>query len=729
MELINILEILWRRKWIAINIFAAIFLTIIIGTYLVTPWYDATAKVLIRKSSAASSLLSSLGLQTSQASQSSTISDTDRADYLALATVRPVAEKVISGLNIKRERVRSRLMKGIPFLKPILDVLGVDVESTEEVITAERLLYSSLLSFIFPSPYVSVEQYEETDILEIKAESPDPVQAAKIANAMARAFIEEEIKRVRDDYKGAGAFIDSNIEKAKTEYVNALQAVKEFKEKEKTVNLDTETTTLIQKISDLRKNMEDNRLTIFKLKAGIGQVESQLKSIPKYEKATEQIKENDIIQSLKITLRDLYLDLAATKTKYTKEHPSVIDIQNKIDQTKELIQKEMARVFGSETTALSPLHEAVMEKLTGYYADIAAYESQNQVFPKIIDKYESELMTLPRKTSTYTQLSLTVTVTQDIYDALLKYQYQAGLAESTALSNIYLVESAAAPKIDDDKHKHPSISLNLMVAILLGTTLGIGASILVEYLDDTIRTPEDVKAFKGLTFLGSIIKLRKKEPRLISTMDPRSPLRETFRTLRNSIRYATLDKTPKSIVITSSIDKEGKSFLVSNLAVSIANEGKKVLIIDGDLRRPSMHKYFNLTNDIGLTNFLVGDADLRAIQIPSGIEGVNIIPTGPLPPDPARLVESKKMQQLLKDITESYDLVIVDTPPVLAASDAMVFGGWTDGMVIVVESGKASRRHLPDVLELVKKANINLIGAVLNKVGGREASYYYEYKY
>ncbi|HLG31349.1 MAG TPA: polysaccharide biosynthesis tyrosine autokinase, partial [Candidatus Brocadiales bacterium] len=431
-----------------------------------------------------------------------------------------------------------------------------------------------------------------------------------------------------------------------------------------------------------------------------------------------------IIQALKLTLRDLYLDLAGTRTKYTKDHPFVVDIQNKIDQTKELIQKEMARVFSSETTSLNPLHETVMEKLTAYYADIAAYESQNQVFPKIIDKYESELMTLPRKTSAFTQLSLTVSVTQDIYDALLKYQYQVGLAESTALSNIYLVEPALAPRIDDAKHKHPSLSLNMMVAILLGTTFGIGASLLMEYVDDTIRTPEDVNSFKGLTFLGSVMKQKKKEPGLISTIDPRSPLRETFRTLRNSIRYATLDKMPKSIVITSSIDKEGKSFLASNLAISIANEGKRVLIVDGDMRRPSVHKYFNLTNDTGLTNFLVGDADIKAIQLPSGIEGLSVIPTGPLPPDPVRLVESKKMQQLLKDITGSYDLVIVDSPSVMVASDSIVFGGWTDGMVIVIESGTASRRHFAEVLELAKKANINLIGAVLNKFEGRETMLY-----
>lgn len=729
MELRKILEILWRRKWIAINIFAAIFLTVVIGSLLITPWYDSTAKVLIRNSSAASSLLSSLGLQSGSSGQSS-ISDTDRADYLALASVRPVLDKVISEQHITRERTRARIMRSIPFMKPLLRFLGVDVEATEEVMTAERLLDPALLSYIFPAPSVSVDQYEETDIIEIKATSPDREQAMKIANGIANAFIEGETKRAREDYKGAKGFIDENIEKAKLGYVNALEALKDFKEKEKTVNLDTETTNLIQKISDLKKNMEDNNLAIFKTRASIEKIESQLKSIPRYEKASEQIKDNEMVQSLKLTLRDLYLDLAASKTKYTKDHPNVVDIQNKIDQTKDLIQKEMSKVFASETTSVNPLHETILEKLTGYYADIAAYESQNQIFPKIISRYETELMTLPRKSSTSAQLNLAVTVTQDVYDSLLQYQYQVGIAESMALSNIYLVEPSITPDINDSKHRSPDLLLNAIIAIMLGTIFGIGAALMSEYLDDTIRTPNDVREFKTLIFLGSIIKLKNRDPRLISAMDPRSPLVESFRTIRNSIRFATLDKPAKRIVITSSIEREGKSFMTANLAISLVNDGKKVVILDGDMRRPAMHSYFNLTNSSGLTNFLLGDKGMQDIQLAVGLDGLRVIPTGPIPPDPARLVGSKKMQELLKDAEENYDMVIIDTPPLSVASDAIVLGEQADAVVFVIESGRASRSHFSETIDLISKANINLVVAVLNKVAREGVSYYYyRYKY
>lgn len=728
MELRYILQILWRRRWIALNVFSAIVLTIVIGTMLITTSFDATSKVLLRKSSASSSLLSNLGLQSGTSSQTA-ISTSDRANYLALSTVKPVIEKVIADLHIKRERVRGKVMKAFPFLKPVLKVIGVDMESVEEIITAEDLIDSSIIANIFPRPYVEAEQYEETDIIEIKAKSTDPEEAMKIANAVANAFIEEELRRVREDYNGAKRFIDESTEKARDEYKKALQGLREFKEKEKIINVDSETQELITRISGLKKSMDDNALAITKTKASIEQIETQLKSMSKYQKISERIKENEVITPLKLTLRDLYVLLAESKTKYTKDHPSVIDIENKIAQTKDLLQNEIEKVFGEETTGIDPVYQDLTGKLAENYADTAGFESQNHSYQKIIKKYESEIMSLPRKVSDHAQLQLAITVTQDVYDSLLKYQYQVGMAESMALANIYLVESAVTPKIDDSSHRHPSLTINIIIALLLGTTFGIFASLLIDYMDDSIRTPDDIKTFKSVTFLGSVFKVHKNGPLLISAADPRSPIRESFRTIRNSIRFATLDSPPRSIIVTSCIEGEGKSFFSANLAISIVNEGKKVLIIDGDLRRPNVHIRFGIPNNIGLTNFLVGEMDAKNIQMSTGIEGLTIITSGPIPPDPARLVESKKMHQLVKEMEEIYDLVIIDTPPIMAASDAIHFGGWTGGTIIIIESGKASRIHFPEAIELLKHANINIIGAVLNKMAREGKRYYYQHSY
>ncbi len=727
MELRHILEILWRRRWTAIILFAAVFLTIVTGSLLITPWYDSTAKVLLRKSAASSSILASIGLQ-SGATTSQTISDTDRADYLALAAVRPVAEKVVSELKVTRERTRARIIRAIPLLRPLLRVIGVNVESTEEVMKADDLLDSSVLSMIFPRPHVDVDQYEETDLIEIEATSPDPAQAAVLANKTAEAFIGEELKRVREDYKGVSKFIEANIERTRAEYQNALKDLKDYKEKEQTVSLDTETTNLLQRISDYRKQVSDNNVAIFKDRASISRAESQLSAIPKYQKTSEQMKDNEMVLSLKITLRDLYLSLAESQTKYTVEHPAVIDIRNKIKETKDLLDREIKKIFGSETVGIDPVYQDLSVKLAGYHVDLASLESQNQALPAVIKKYERDLMALPRKSADYAQLQLSVNVTQDIYNSMLKYRYQMGMAESMAVSSIYMVEPAIVPGRNDSKHRHPNLLLNTIIAIFLGAPFGMGAALLMEYLDDSVSTSDDVKAVSHLTFLGSVFMLKKKEPKLINEADPRSPIRESLRTIRNSIRFATTDKPPKSIVVTSSVQDEGKSFFASNLAIQAAAEGKKVLLIDGDLRRPGLTNYFNVPRTTGLTSFIVGEADEDAVRVDSGVEGLSIIPTGPIPPDPARLVESRKMHQLIKDMEEAYDLVIIDSPPILAASDAVILGRAADGVILVIESGKGKKKHIADIMELLTKAGINVIGAALNKVSTGRHSYYYYYQ-
>ncbi len=683
MELRQILEILRRRKWIIINTFLAIFLTIVVGSLLIQPWYDATAKIFLQRSTASSTLLAGLGMQgVSATSASLSYSDTDRADYLALAVVSPVVDKVIEKEHVTRERIRAVLMRKLPFLKPIFRFFGVHVEDTVQVVKAEDLVKRSLVSFIFPRPYVGVEQYETTDIITFEAIATDPQQASSISNAMAKAFVENEVKRVSQDFKGAKEYLQNNIKTYRNEYVQALRALKEYKKRNKTVNLDQEVAEAIKEISDL-----------------------------------------------KIAQRDLYLSLAETKTKFSPNHPAVIDIQNKIEQTKKMIQHKIDTIFGSATVNADPAVRDLASKAVNVDGLTEHNTGDSALSRDIVSLDDKILMNLPEKSYEYAQLSLTVTVTQNLYNSLLNYKYQVGIAESAALANIYIVETAKTPEIDDSRHKNPRVGLNSLIAVCLGMVFGIGAGLLVEYMDNTIKTADDLKSDKAVTFLGRIVKLRKKEPRLIDEMDPRSPLREIFRTIRNNIRFATLDRPVKILLVTSSIQGEGRSFIVSNIAISSVNEGKRVLIIDGDMRRPSMHSLFGLDNGTGLTSYLVGDASLQSILRQTRIEGLSVITTGPVPLDPAKLVESRKMHELLEDMKNVYDLVIVDSPPVFAAADALILGSASDGAIVVVESGRTTRQLYLDTEEALQKANINSVGVVLNKVAGREGSHLYYYKY
>ncbi len=727
MELKSILLILFRRRWIITTGFAAVFLTIVGVSLIVTPWHDATAKVFLRKSSAISSIFATAGVADSSVTLS--MSDTDRVDYLALSTVRPVLEKMLNELDVKRVKTRVRILRALPFIKPFLTFIGVDVTKAEEKMEAEDIINWGVLNYLFPIPNVSVEQYDVTDMLEITAVSPDPQQAANIANALAKAFSEAERDRIREDFIKARAFIAENIGKSKKEYAKALADLADFKEREKFISMDAQTTDILQRITDLKQAMDENKLAIYRIRATIEKAMSQLETMPQFRKESEQFKASDLVVTLKQTLVNLYISLAETKTKYTKNHPSVIDIENKIAETKNLISKEMEKVFYTETVSIDASYSAVAEKLASNYTDIAGYESMNAAYPKVISAYETELLLLPKKVYEYTQLSLAVSVTQDIYQTHLKYMSQMSVAESLSLSNINIVESAKAPEKDDTKHINPNIKVNTAIAILLGLSFGIFAAFLIEHMDDTLKNSGDIKALKSLNFLGSTKRLRGKDVKLISKMDPRSPAAESFRTIRNSIRFANPDRPIKSFTVTSASPGEGKSFFCVNIGISLASEGKRVLIIDGNLRSPRVHDYFSKANSLGLTNHLTGEASIDKIQIPSGVTGLTIIPTGPIPPDPARLVESQKMRDMVEEMVHNYDMVIIDSPPFFTASDALLMGAETDGTIIVVESGGTSRQRITDMLDFMKKANLNVIGAALNKEPAGALSYYYSSYY
>lgn len=719
MELRQLLGILWSRKIIALAVFAVVFLTIVLGTLMITPWYDATAKVLIRRSGGAASVLSSLGLSGSQVGVSTTISDTDRADYLALSQLKPVVDKVIAKKPIRSERVRGRVIKALPFLKPVLRMLGVDTGDTTKTLSAEDLLKPSLLGKIFPLPYLEAEQYEATNIISLTAYSPAPAQATELANEIAAAFVEEELARVRGDYLGAREFVDRNIAQAHRGYLEALSALKKFKEKNGTLNIDTETANVLQRISDLKKQIADVELGAAKTQASIRRIGALLQTVPKYQTVMEQLQSNEMILNYKVALRDLYLNLTETKTKYTEDHPNVIELKNKIEKARELLESEVAKTFGSETKGVDATYQELSNKLSNYYGDLAAYESMELTLPGVLKGYEAEMMTFPEKTFAFAQAQLQLTVSQDLYNALLKTQNQLELAESIALSNITIVEPAISPLIKESKHRHPSLSINLALALVLGSVFGFCAAFFAQYLDISIRDSADLAAFGGLPFLGAIPRVGK-EPVAIDAAGSSPGLRESFRAVRAGIRFAALDRPLTTLVVTSPGRAEGKSFVAVNLAIAAAQEGLRVLIVDGHPRSPGVHTALGLTNDEGLSGHLAAGSAVEDFPVATRIEGLQAITAGPPTPDPGRLIGSVSMQRLLEGLKGRYDLVVVDSPPVLTSGDARILANWAEATLVVVACGRTERTDLAATLDLLRTAKATVIGVVIDKAAGQQ---------
>ncbi|PWH13476.1 MAG: hypothetical protein DDG58_14075 [Ardenticatenia bacterium] len=279
----------------------------------------------------------------------------------------------------------------------------------------------------------------------------------------------------------------------------------------------------------------------------------------------------------------------------------------------------------------------------------------------------------------------------------------------------------------------PRTSMNVLLAASIGVLLALGAAFLLDYLDDTIKSPDDLVTTAGLTPLGAITRMRGEgyENKLVTMRHPRSSVAEAYRTLRTNIQFSTLDKPARTLLVTSPSALEGKSVTSANLAVSMAQAGFKTVLVDADLRRPVQHKIFGLSNQQGLTNALLqpgepsADGHLQSTEI----ENLRVLTSGPIPPNPSELLGSAKMQALLQRLKEEYEVVIFDSPPALVVTDASVLATRVDGVVIVTDSGHTRRDTVVRAREALRKVGANLLGGVVNRLSPRSGGYYYYYYY
>jgi capsular exopolysaccharide synthesis family protein len=318
---------------------------------------------------------------------------------------------------------------------------------------------------------------------------------------------------------------------------------------------------------------------------------------------------------------------------------------------------------------------------------------------------------------------------RDSYAALLSSYESIRVTEASRLSNVIIVEPAEVP----DEPVSPRTLLNTVLAAVVGLMLAVGVIFLVEYLDDTVKTDEDVERELALPTLGNIARIDSvKEPgdHLVSIRHPRSPISEAYRVLRSNIRFAWVSNPESALLVTSAEPGEGKTTTAANLAIVMAQTGKSVILVDSDLRRPTLHKLFELQNNEGLTDLLVngGLTPAEALR-PTGVDGLHLLTSGELPPNPAELLGSDSMRDLVHRLEELVDLVVLDSPPVLAVADASILGALAGGAVMVVQAGETRSEACRRGKEALENSGVKVLGVVLNSLSRRRGSYGYYYHY
>lgn len=311
-------------------------------------------------------------------------------------------------------------------------------------------------------------------------------------------------------------------------------------------------------------------------------------------------------------------------------------------------------------------------------------------------------------------------------------EFSKAIIEIKKVDSVSIVDKAEIP----DSPIKPNKTMNVLIAFLIGLMASVSLVILLEFLDNTVKTSSDVKELLGIPVLGLIAYYEKDKKDKKALLNPlitlektKSPISESYRTTRTNIEYTNIDVVTQKILITSSGPREGKSFTVANLAVSMAQSGKSVLIMDADMRNPTQHKLFGLDNGQGLSGALVQDRDYRNYIKETTVPGLMVLTGGPIPPNPAELVGSKRMMRLIEEASEQFDMVLIDTPPVIAVTDAAVLAQKVDGVILVLASGEVNKDYAQTAKEQLDNVGARILGAVLNKVDVKTGEYYYYYNY
>jgi non-specific protein-tyrosine kinase len=339
----------------------------------------------------------------------------------------------------------------------------------------------------------------------------------------------------------------------------------------------------------------------------------------------------------------------------------------------------------------------------------------------------------PGKEAELARLQTELTQLRQSMAYLLQSYESIRLAEAQSTNNIVTVEAAVLPGTPI----RPRTTQNVMLGALIGLMLSVGVVFLIEYLDDRIRSPDQIDNVLKLPVVGLIAKMGNGyhgtgKHRLIAVREPRSPVVEAFRSLRTNIQFAGVDQPIRTLLVTSAGPSEGKSTVAANLAVVMAQAGLKVVIIDADLRRPTMHKQFEQINRSGLTDMILRDpSQWSGLAISSGVPNLSLLLSGSLPPNPSELLGSKRMQQLIEHLHQAYDVVIIDAPPLLPVTDALVLSALTDGVLMVIDYGSTRIGEALQGKTQLDQSGARILGVVMNKIptGRRGYSYYYRHYY
>ena len=555
---------------------------------------------------------------------------------------------------------------------------------------------------------LSVAPLTDSRLVDIKFESADPAMAARVANGFAQAYIETELESKFAATKQAGDWLEARLEEQRKKVTDAEMALQNYKQQQDALSVEDQQNIVVQRLSEL--NAAATRAKTERI--GKEEVWNQIDRLRTDRSALESyplILQNPFVSQLRTQLADLQRQQAQLSERYGERHPEMVRVKTAIESTEKRLVQEVDKT------------------VEGIRGELNAARQQERSLTNALDAQKAETLSLNRKGLEYDGLEREAVSHRQLYEALLRQANRVGLESEVKATSVRIVEPAEAPGVPI----RPDTFRTLLLSTMAGLLLAAGLVVARELLDRRLRTPEEVQSALGVPCIGLMpIVDGIKDPDTAPIMDVNAPpqFSEAVRQVRIEVMLGIPGEGTRVLLVTSTAPREGKTVVASNIAAALGAADERVLIIDADMRRPRVHHALDAKREPGLSSALVGRIDPRAAIAKTTLQGVSVLPAGPQPPNPTELFAQGRFRKLLDAVAGDFDWIIVDSPPVRVVSDALILAQEVSGIVFVVGADMTRRDTARDAIDMLKQANRNVIGAVLNQAElVRHASYYGRY--
>ena len=570
-----------------------------------------------------------------------------------------------------------------------------------------------------------------TDVMELTYQSNNATEAAAVVNTLMKTYWENNILINRAETTSAKEFLSKQLPQIENRLAQAEAALRQFKDKNQVVSLEAEANLGVQEIKTLLSEITKEKAQLEAAKSRSIGLQNQLSLSPQQAFNLATISQSPGVQQVLTEYQKIQDDLVVTKIRLTDEHPTVKNLISKEQALKQQLEKRVGDIVYSQESIpekdlqIGQLKQTLTTELVQSQLDKLALTTQIRVLQNAFLTKQTRLRMLPQLEQQQRVLERRLQVGQTTYQQVFKQLQEMEVVEKQKVGNVRIVSEALIP----DKAISPRITLNLALGGFLGVLLGISVALLLEVMDKSLKTVEEAKQLLGYPLLGSIPSLSHKEgigSELPIRDNPYSSASAAFEMLMTNLNFTLSDKELRVILVTSSIPNEGKSFVAANLAVAKAQMGCRVLLVDADMRQPRQHEIWKLPNFMGLSNVLVGQGEFtKTVQAMVGLE---LLTSGTIPPNPVALINSQRMDLLIKKYAKEYDFVIIDTPPLSIAAETQILGKLVDGMLLVVRPGVVDSRKAIATKSLVEQSGQQVLGMVVNGVASDSDYGYYYYQ-